>query len=140
MQLALLGAYVQGVLTAGGPGITGNRVDQQPALQARFTPSCMVPTPLASLRLYLTASYVGQRWSDPQNTQCLPAYRTLDLGAVADFRQGLSVQLTGTNVTRTVAITEGNPRVVGSGIGAGNVFLGRPLFGANYQLSILKRF
>ena len=140
LQLSLIGDYMHGVLTAGGPGITGNTVDQQPALQARFTPSYTIPTPLAFLRFYGTLTYVGQRWSDPQNTQSLPAYRTLDLGAAADCKNGFSVQVTGTNVTNTVAITEGNPRVVGSGIGAGNVFLGRPLFGANYQLSLLLRF
>ena len=139
-QLAVIGDYMHGLLTAGGPGITGNRVDQQPALQVRFTPSYKIPTRWAFFRVYATWTYVGQRWSDPQNTQSLPAYRTLDLGAVAEFRHGWSVELTGTNVTNTVAITEGNPRVVGSGIGAGNVFLGRPLFGANYQVSLLKRF
>jgi len=140
LQLDLIGDYMHGVLTAGGPGITGNTVAQQPAVQARLTPSYKVPTRLALFRFYATGTYVGQRWSDPQNTQCLPAYRTLDFGVAAEGRNGITVQLTATNVTNTLAITEGNPRVVGSGIGAGSVFLGRPLFGANYQLSVLLRF
>ena len=139
-QLSLLGDYMHGILTAGGPGITGNTIDQQPTLQARFTPSYVIPTSMAQFRLYTTATYVGQRWSDPQNTQRLPPYSTLDIGVVANFQNNISLQLTGTNVTNTLAITEGNPRVVGSGIGTGNVFLGRPLFGANYQLSVVMLF
>jgi len=140
LQLALVADYMHSVLTAGGPGITGNMVDQQPELQARFTPSYVIPSSVADFRLYATGTYVGQRYSDLQNTQRLPAYHTLDLGVVANLKNGVSVQLTGTNVTNTLAITEGNPRVVGSGIGAGNVFLGRPLFGANYQLSVAMSF
>ncbi len=140
LQLTLVADYMHGVLTAGGPGITGNLVDQQPQFQLRLTPSYIMPTAMTDFRLYATGTYVGQRFSDLQNTQRLPAYHTLDIGAVARLSKDISVQLTGTNVTDTLAITEGNPRVVGSGVGSGNVFLGRPLFGANYQLSVLVTF
>lgn len=140
LQLVAIGDYMHGELTAGGPGITGNMVEQQPAVQLRLTPSYLINTELAQFRLYATANHVGERFSDPQNQQRLPAYNSLDIGAVANFRHGVSVQLTGTNVTNTLAITEGNVRIVGAGVGNGNVVLGRPLFGASYQLSLLVTF
>jgi hypothetical protein len=52
---------------------------------------------------------------------------------------GLEIRFTGTNITNTLAITEGNSRVVGSGT-VGGVFLGRPLFGATYEGSVALHF
>jgi outer membrane receptor protein involved in Fe transport len=139
-QISLLGDYMHSELTAGGPDITGNMVEQQPAFQMRVTPSYTVPTDFAQFRLFATGTHVGRRFSDPQNLQPLPAYNTLDIGVVASFKNGFGVQFTGSNVTNTVAITEGNVRVIGTGVGSDGVMLGRPLFGANYQLSIFKSF
>jgi hypothetical protein len=46
---------------------------------------------------------------------------------------------TGTNITNTLAITEGNSRVLGNGI-VSNVVLARPLFGATYEASVAIHF
>jgi iron complex outermembrane receptor protein len=140
LQLALSGDYQHGTYTAGGPGINNNVVARQPDLQFRFTPSYTLDTPVGPLNLYGTVTYVAQRWADLQNTQSLPEYTTLDVGASLMLPHDIKLQFTGTNVTNTLAITEGNVRVLGSGIAAGGVFLGRPLFGADYEVSVSMAF
>src|SRR5579864_226597 len=113
-----------------------NRTQRQPAFQIRFTPNYTVPFEWGSTKAFVTLTYVGQRFADVQNQQILPQYTTLDIGLEANIGQRWQVLLTGTNVTNTLAITEGNSRVLGAGVGAGGVFEGRPLFGAEYQLSV----
>lgn len=140
LQLTLSGDYQHGQYTAGGPGITNNTVVRQPEFQFRFTPSYNLPTAYGDLKLYATGTYVGKRYADLQNTQVLPDYATLDLGVLYALKNGVDIQLTGTNVTNTLAITEGNVRVLGSGVTTGGVFLGRPLFGATYMLSASLHF
>jgi outer membrane receptor protein involved in Fe transport len=118
----------------------GNRTQRQPAFQVRLTPSYTIPTDWGRIKAYLTVSHIGKRFADVQNLQPLPSYDTLDLGVVVDVGQRWQLLFTGTNVTNTLGITEGNARVIGSGVGAGGVFEGRPLFGAQYQVSALMRF
>lgn len=92
------------------------------------------------MKTYLTYTHVGLRYADVQNTQVLPEYDTLDFGVETNIGDRWSVLLSGTNVTNTLAITEGNSRVLGSGVGNGGVFEGRPLFGAEYQVSVAVKF
>ena len=47
----------------------------------------------------------------------------------------MDLRLSITNVTNTLGLTEGNPRVAGSGVGTGNVAMARPLFERAIQLS-----
>jgi outer membrane receptor protein involved in Fe transport len=139
-SVAAQGTYQHGKYVAGGPGITGSQVLRNPDFQARVTPSYTLDTPLGGLTVYATGSYVSNRFADLQNLQPLPKYYTLDVGASLVLHNGMEVRFTGTNVTNTLGITEGNSRVVGSGVGSGGVFLGRPLFGADYEVSLKMKF
>ncbi len=140
LELAFSGDYQAGTYTSGGPGIQNNEVARQPNLQFRFTPSYGMPLSFGDFNAFATVTYVAQRWADLQNTQSLPQYTTLDVGAKLTLPDGIELEFTGTNVTNTLAITEGNVRVLGSGVSPGGVFLGRPLFGADYQFSAAYRF
>jgi iron complex outermembrane receptor protein len=140
LDLAIDGDYQHGRYTAGGPGITGSEVLRQPDFQFRFTPTYTVPTQWGPMAAYLTVTYVDKRFADVFNLQPLPSYTTLDIGLLWKLKNGIDLQLTGTNVTNTLGITEGNTRVLGSGVSAGGVFLGRPLFGATYTGSISYHF
>jgi len=140
LELSFTGDYQKGTYTAGGPGITGNEVARQPDFQFRLTPSYSVDTPYGAVKLWATTTYVDSRWGDQENQQFLPSYVTEDIGASLQMENGLEVRFTGTNITNTLAITEGNSRVVGAGTGAGGVFLGRPLFGASYEGSVAIHF
>lgn len=139
-SLTASGDYQHGKYVAGGPGITGNQVLRNPDFQARVTPAYTVDTPVGGLTLYATGTYVSQRFADIQNLQPLPKYTTLDIGASLALNNGMELAFTGTNVTDKLAITEGNTRVLGSGVATGGVFLGRPLFGPNYQVSLRMKF
>lgn len=139
-SLSVMGDYQHGKYVAGGPGITGSQVLRNPDFQARVTPSYTIDTPVGGLTLYATGSYISKRFADLQNLQPLPKYATLDVGASFVMHNGLEVRFTGLNVTNTLGITEGNSRVVGSGVATGGIFLGRPLFGPDYQASLKMKF
>ena len=134
------GDYQHGKYVAGGPGITGSQVLRNPDFQARVTPSYTMDSAIGALTFYATGSYISKRFADLQNLQPLPKYATLDVGASFVMHDGLEVRFTGLNVTNTLGITEGNSRVVGSGVATGGVFLGRPLFGPDYQVSLKMKF
>ncbi|CAG1017497.1 Colicin I receptor [Burkholderiaceae bacterium] len=135
LELALSG-NVQDAKLDGGPN-SGKRVQRQPKLQFRFTPSYKIPTELGQLRVFGTWTHVGDRFGDAENQQFLPKYDTLDAGVVAHLNNGLDVRLTGTNLTNELGITEGNIRAgVGSTGISGGSFLGRPVFGRALELSV----
>lgn len=115
---------------------SGNRVERAPKFQARLTPSWQTQTGVGQLRAFATLSHVGERFADQTNTLKLPAYRTVDAGAVFSMDNGVEVRLTGTNLTNKIGLTEGNFRVPGQGVGQDGVFLARPLFGRAYELSV----
>jgi outer membrane receptor protein involved in Fe transport len=119
-------------------GTNGNRVQRQPKFQARVTPSYRIPTDWGSVKLHATWTTIGDRWSDTQNLQLLPGYRTLDAGVLVAIGDKVELRLSGNNLTNAFGLTEGNARIIGNG--TGNVVFGRPIFGRNYEASLLYRF
>ena len=96
---------------------------------------------LSGLRVFLTYSYIGLRYSDPGNAQVLPAYDTLDAGIVAGIGQNFEVRLQGTNLTNELGLTEANARTAsGNNTAAGGFTLGRPIFGREVNLGLKYKF
>ena len=118
-----------------GP-LTGKKVARMPGSEFRLTPSYRIPTDFGSFRVFATYSRIAHRYSDAPNTQFLPGYGTLDLGAAASLADGLDLRLSITNVTNTLGLTEGNPRASGSGLNTSNVAMARPLFERAIQASV----
>lgn len=118
---------------------SGNKIRRQPDLQFRLTPNWFIPTDVADFRVFATWTHVGDRFSDIENQQRLPSYDTFDVGAVAYFAVNWELRVMATNVTDELALTEGNTRVIGSGV-TDNVFLGRPIEGTNIETSLTYRF
>jgi len=110
----------------------GNILQRQPRLQVRLTPEYVVPTRWGKLRLFAAVSYIDLRYSDPEDTQILPSYTTLDAGIVGDYGEHLELRLQGTNLTDAIGLTEGNSRSLTSGISTG-FEMARPLFGREVQ-------
>lgn len=135
LELGLTGTYQDAKYQDFGQ-YSGNVVERTPKVQYRFTPSYRIPTDFATFQVFGTWSYVGSRYLDQTNAQKIPSYNTLDAGIVAQFDNGIEVRLTGTNLNNSLGITEGNPRVVGNSQDTNGVFLGRPLFGRAYELSV----
>ena len=110
----------------------GNILQRQPQLQLRFTPEYDVPISWGRLKVFATLSYIDLRYSDPENTQVLPAYTTLDAGIVGDFGEHLELRLQGTNLSNALGLTEGNSRLLTAGISTG-FEMARPIFGREVQ-------
>jgi hypothetical protein len=109
-----------------------NILQRQPRLQLRFTPTYEIPMAWGKLRVFAAVSYIDLRYSDPENTQILPAYTTLDAGIVGEFGEHLEVRVQGTNLTDALGLTEGNSRSLTAGISTG-FEMARPIFGREVQ-------
>ncbi len=119
--------------------LTGNRVQRQPKWQWRVTPSYDFEFGDDSkVSVYSTFSYVGDRFSDPENQQNLPHYFKIDAGITFDVNRALQFAVTADNLTDKVGLTEGNPRVIGSQ-GAG-VINARPILGRSFRFSAAYKF
>ncbi len=117
-------------------GLNGLRVARMPGSELRLTPSWRIPTNLGTFRLFGTYTRISHRYSDAQNTQFLPGYGTLDLGASASLSDGFDLRLSLTNATNALGLTEGNPRASGSGLNTSNVAMARPLYQRALQASV----
>ena len=129
------------IIAAGGAGADGNVLQRQPRFQTRFTPAYDLPMNWGDLRLFMTYSYIGLRYSDPGNAQVLPSYNTLDAGIVADIGKHFEVRLQGTNLTNELGITEQDARAASGTSGASGGFaLGRPIFGREENIGVKYKF
>ncbi|WDS34701.1 TonB-dependent receptor [Pseudoxanthomonas sp.] len=117
---------------------TGNQVMRQPKLQYRLTPSYYWALPMGDLKIFATYSHVGQRFADLANAQILPSYYTVDVGASLHVGDHWEVTASGSNVTDELGLTEGNTQVMGAA--TGGVFMGRPIAGHQYQMSLAYRW
>jgi iron complex outermembrane receptor protein len=136
LQIAFSGDYQDSTYKDFGTN-SGNRVQRQPKLQFRLTPSYNIPLGDHQVRLYGTYTSVGERFSDVENQQVLPKYHTVDAGILANIGDRLELRVAGTNLTNELGLTEGNARIIGSG--GGTVFA-RPIFGRAVEASIMYRF
>lgn len=117
---------------------TGNQVMRQPKRQFRVTPSYYWMLPFGDLKVFATYSYIGDRFADLANSQRLPSYDMVDIGANLHVSDHWEVTASGSNVTDTLGLTEGNVRVPGAA--TGGVFMGRPIAGRQYQMSVAYRW
>ncbi len=113
----------------------GTYLQRQPRVQLRFTPQYSLPQTWGALTVFSTYSYIDQRYSNPGNQQILPSYYTLDAGVVADIGSHFELRLQGTNLTNQIGLTEGNARVLTSGISNG-FEMARPIFGREGQIQL----
>lgn len=110
----------------------GTYLQRQPRVQFRFTPQYSLPESWGALTAFSTYSYIDQRYSNPGNQQILPSYYTLAAGIVADIGTHFELRVQGTNLTNQIGLTEGNARVLASGI-ANGFEMARPIFGREIQ-------
>ena len=137
LEIAATGVYLDAKYK-NYENFTGNQVMRQPKQQYRITPSYYWTLPFGDFKLFATYSRIGDRYADLANSQKLPAYDKLDVGAGLNVGTHWSFALSGSNVTDELGLTEGNVRVPGAA--TGGVFLGRPIEGKSYKLSMLYRF
>ncbi len=138
LQIGFEGTYQNGHFTSGP--YSGNRIFRQPDFEARLSPAYTFALgEHLSARLYAAAWYVGHRFSDTQNLQPLQPFTQFNAGLIASYAEQWEAQFSCDNLTNVIGLTERDPRIIGSGI-ANNAFLGRPIFGRSFTLSLQYRF
>ena len=120
---------------APGASNDGSYLQRQPRLQFRITPQYTVPMSWGAVTVFTTFTHVDQRYSNPGNQQILPAYDTVDAGIVGDIGSHFEVRVEGTNLTDTIGLTEGNARILTSGISNG-FEMARPIFGREIRAQL----
>ncbi|MGH6613946.1 TonB-dependent receptor [Sphingomonas sp.] len=114
--------------------VSGLQVQRQPKWQWRVTPTYEHDFGGAKAAVFTTLSYIGDRFSDPENKQVLPKYYKLDAGVSLTVSEKIKLQVTGDNLTNRIGLTEGNPRIIGAQ-GAGTI-LARPILGRSFRFSV----
>ena len=118
-----------------GLDVDGNRVRRIPRYIVEFRPSYTV----GPARLFGAVQYMDERFSDDANNVTLPDYWVFNAGVSIDVRN-VTVQATGNNLTNTIGLTEGNPRV-GQVVGVErDIFMARPILGRSGRASLTYRF
>jgi hypothetical protein len=120
--------------------INGAPLQRQPDFQVRVTPSYAIPTNWGVVSAWVTYEYVGKRYEDTFGLQPLGTYSEVGAGVVADVGSHWEFAVRGTNLTNTIALTEGNSREAGVSLGVNNVLLGRALFGREINFSARYKF
>ena len=111
--------------------LSGNRVKRIPQLLIDFSPSYKV----GNLRIRGQWRFIGDRFSNNTNTVTLPSYSVFNGGAtytVEDVELSLNV----TNITNSLGLTEGNPRVDEGASAQQQIYMARPVLPRAATLSI----
>jgi outer membrane receptor protein involved in Fe transport len=122
--------------TSSCASIDGAPLQRQPKFQVRVTPSYFAATAWGDVTTWLTFEHAGQRYSDIAGTQPLGTYNMLSGGVVTDIGDHWQFRVQGTNLTNTLALTEGNARVFGGAVGVGDVVLARPYEGREVNFTV----
>lgn len=127
------------VLTTGQaiPGVEGNQIRRFPKVIASVSPTLDLDLFGRRAKAYATLYYQGKKFVDSNNSTRLPAYTTLDAGLIVDLDQRLRLQVTGSNLSNEIGLTEGNPRTdLLLGQGGSTAIYARPLFGRTLRMSL----
>ncbi len=93
-------------------------------------------------KIYGEWQFVGERFVDDANTATLPAYHLFNAGIYYSFPQkGLKLGLNLTNLTNSIGLTEGNPRVEQVFANRDDkIFMARPVLGRSIVISAKYNF
>jgi TonB dependent receptor-like, beta-barrel len=120
--------------------INGAPIQRQPKDHFLAQPSYTVAVPWGDFAVWMNVEYVGQRYEDQSGLQPLGTYTMLGGGIDTDIGDHWELTLQGTNLTNTVALTEGNARIFGAATGLGGVLLGRPYPGREVNVTANYKF
>jgi outer membrane receptor protein involved in Fe transport len=127
--------------TISAGSVVGAVITRTPKQTLTISPSYLFSGPSYNGQLFSTLYYVSQRFQDFTNTSVLPAYATFDAGLNVQLKNGLDLEVLGTNLNDSNGLTEGNARApVGNAISVTNATTGRPIFGRTFTFSALYKF
>jgi len=112
----------------------GNQVRRIPKMFFHLTPMLDLKF---GLNLYVRYSYYGEKFQDNENLATLPAYSVFGAGASYEVKN-ITFAVDGMNLTNTVGLTEGDPRV--SPDASAKYYMARPILGRSIKFSISYSF
>ncbi|MBA3649032.1 MAG: TonB-dependent receptor [Chitinophagales bacterium] len=110
-----------------------NKVRRIPSVYGLLRPSYNITK---DLMVYVEGNYFGKKYSDNANQFALPAFFVLDAGVALTVKQ-VRFAIDGTNLTNTIGLTEGNPRITTA---PGSIYYARPILGTFAKASITVNF
>ena len=120
--------------------VSGNQIRRIPKFISALRLAYQFDRRVGNLKVWGTWGYISDRFVDDANNVTLPGYSKFDAGLMFDVSPRVNVQLVGNNLTNTIGLTEGNPRtgqVVGS---TADIYMARPILGANGRLTFSYHF
>jgi iron complex outermembrane receptor protein len=106
----------------------GNRVRRIPNFYGTIRPAYNLTKNLA---IYAEVNHFGKKYSDNENLSLLPAFDVLNAGVSLKVKR-MRFALDASNLTNTIGLTEGNPRVTTA---PGTIYYARPILGRFAKLS-----
>ena len=132
------GPSVGGVTDEELAQLDGNQVTRIPKVIVSATPSYRAELPGdRSFSIFGTWRYLGDRFNDFANRNLLPDYSRFDAGFDLGITPRVTVQTRVENITNSIGLTEGNPRV-GQLLGApASLRMARPILGRSVRVSLV---
>ncbi|MBD3289955.1 TonB-dependent receptor plug domain-containing protein [candidate division KSB1 bacterium] len=114
---------------------SGNRVRRIPKIFFDFSPSLR----FGNLTAFITMRHLGMRFTDDANTGKLPAYNLYNGSISYNFRN-MTLTFNGYNLTNSIGLTEGNPRVDNTLDPRNYFFMARPELGRFFTAEMSYKF
>ncbi|SDT42966.1 Outer membrane receptor proteins, mostly Fe transport [Mucilaginibacter mallensis] len=111
----------------------GNSVERIPKFYGTIRPGYNITK---NLLMYVELDHFGQKYADNANLDILPKFDVLNAGLALKVKQ-MRFALDLSNITNTVGLTEGNPRITTA---SGPIYYARPIEGRFGKLSAAFNF
>ena len=111
----------------------GNKVRRIPSFYGTIRPSYNVTK---DLMVYVEVNHFGKKYSDNANVAVLPRFDVLNAGVSLKVKQ-MRFAIDASNLTNTIGLTEGNPRITTA---PGSIYYARPILGRFAKLSAAFNF
>lgn len=114
--------------------VNGNEVKRIPNLYFVFRPTYEYK----GVKIFGTASYIGERFSDEINIDILPRFMSFNAGVSYKFKS-YNFLIHAQNLTNSIGLTEGNPRVIENTTG-NELRMARPILGRSVIAFVAYQF
>jgi iron complex outermembrane receptor protein len=110
-----------------------NRVRRIPNFYGIIRPSYNITKDLS---IYAELDHFGKKYADDANLTTLPSFDVLNAGIAYKINR-VRFAVDGSNITNTIGLTEGNPRIATP---AGSIYFARPILGAAAKATVSIEF